>query len=225
MWGALRECSTGTMNDAQANLDFSDPCFEKAGDDVQALVDTKPFQDGYMGTSAQQGATSSAGLLATGKAAMELMGHWNPGVMQGLTEDGTGLGDDLGWFPFPQVSGGEGDPSATLGGGDGFSCAESAPDVCVDFLKYISSVDVQKRFAETGAGLPVTAGSESGVTDPNMKTLLEARNASDHVQLWLDITFGNNVGGALSEAVANMFAGQGSAKDIVTAMTDAAAQQ
>ena len=31
---------------------------------------------------AQQGATSSAGLLANGKAAMELQGHWNPGVMQ-----------------------------------------------------------------------------------------------------------------------------------------------
>ena len=31
------------------------------------------------------------------------MGHWDPGVMSGLTEDGKGLGDKLGWFAFPAV--------------------------------------------------------------------------------------------------------------------------
>ena len=43
---------------------------------------------------------------------MELQGHWEPGVMQGLTEDGKGLGENTGWFAFPTVDGGEGDPAA-----------------------------------------------------------------------------------------------------------------
>ena len=143
---------------------------------------------------------------------MELMGHWQPGVMGGLTEDDKGLGDVLGWFPFPAVSGAVGAADAMLGGGDGYSCSASAPPECVELLKYISSVDVQTRFAATGVGLPVTKGSEGGVTDPNMVALLEARNDAKYVQLWLDIPYGDNVGGALNDAVANMFAGQGSAR-------------
>lgn len=224
-WLALRSCGQDGLQDAGKDLVFDDECFTEAGEELQSFIDTEPFQEGFLGTSAQQGATSSAGLLANGNAAMELMGHWQPGVMGGLTEDGKGLGDDLGWFPFPAVTGAAGAADAMLGGGDGYSCSASAPPECVELLKYISSVDVQTRFAETGAGLPVTAGSESGVTDPNMVALLEARNDASYVQLWLDIAYGNNVGGALNDAVANMFAGQGSAEDIVTAMNDAAAQQ
>ncbi|HEY9424775.1 MAG TPA: extracellular solute-binding protein [Microterricola sp.] len=224
-WLALRSCGQDGLQDAGKDLVFDDECFTEAGEELQSFIDTEPFQEGFLGTSAQQGATSSAGLLANGNAAMELMGHWQPGVMGGLTEDGKGLGDDLGWFPFPAVTGADGAADAMLGGGDGYSCSASAPPECVELLKYISSVDVQTRFAETGAGLPVTAGSESGVTDPNMVALLEARNDASYVQLWLDIAYGNNVGGALNDAVANMFAGQGSAEDIVTAMNDAAAQQ
>ena len=49
----------------------------------------------------------------------------------------------LGWFNFPGIDGAEGDPTAALGGGDGFSCAARAPPECVELLKYISSVDVQ----------------------------------------------------------------------------------
>lgn len=224
-WLALRSCGEKGLQEAAKTLDFSDKCFTEAGEELQSFIDTEPFQDGFLGTSAQQGATSSAGLLANGNAAMELMGHWQPGVMGGLTEDGKGLGDELGWFPFPAVSGAVGAADAMLGGGDGYSCSASAPPECVELLKYISSVDVQTRFAETGVGLPVTKGSEGGVTDPNMVALLEARNDAKYVQLWLDIAYGNNVGGALNDAVANMFAGQGSAEDIVTAMNDAAAQQ
>lgn len=222
---ALRDCSSDVLQQASIDLNFDDGCFEQAGEDLQELLDTEPFNEGFLATPAQQGATSSAGLLANGKVAMELMGHWNPGVMGGLTEDGEGLGDDLGWFNFPSVAGGDGEADSALGGGDGFSCSAGAPPECVELLKYISSVDVQTRFAETGAGLPVTQGAEAGVTDPNMQTLLETRNEAGYVQLWLDVAYGPNVGGALNDAVANMFAGAGSAEDIVTAMNDAAAQQ
>ena len=95
-------------------------------------------------------------------------------------------------------------PTAALGGGDGFSCSAQAPPECVELLKYISSVEVQTAFAETGAGLPVTKGAETGVTDPNMKTLLDSRNNAGYVQLWLDVAYGPNVGGALNDAVANI---------------------
>jgi len=221
---ALRNCSTKVMQQASVDKKFTDACFTKAGDDLNAFLGTKPFNEGFLATPAQQGATSSAGLVANGKAAMELMGHWDPAVMAGLTEDKKGLGDNLGWFAFPTVAGGNGDPKAALGGGDGYSCSYKAPPACVELLKYISSPAVQKAFAETGAGLPVTQGSETGVTDVNMKSLLTSRNSASYVQLWLDVAYGNNVGGALNDAVSNLFAGHGSGKEIVDAMTTAAGQ-
>ena len=134
---------------------------------------------------------------------MELMGHWHPGVMSGLAANGTGLGNDLGWFPFPLTAGGQGNAYSALGGGDGFSCSADAPPECVDFLKYILSVDVQTDYAATGAGLPVTQGSEAGVSDPNMAALLAVRNKAPYVQLWLDVAYGSTVGGALNDAIAN----------------------
>lgn len=221
---ALRNCSTAVMQKAGVDKKFTDPCFTKAGDDLKSLIGSQPFNQGFLATPAQTGATSSAGLVANGKAAMELMGHWDPAVMNGLTEDKKGLGDKLGWFPFPTVPGGNGDPNAALGGGDGYSCSYKAPPECVDFLKYIASPAVQTAFAATGAGLPVTKGAETGVTDTNMKALMDNRNGASYVQLWLDVAYGNNIGGALNDAVANMFAGKGSGKDIVDAMTTAAGQ-
>ena len=87
---------------------------------------TNPFKPGFLGTPAQQGAGSSAGLVANGKAAMELQGDWDPGVMAALSTNKI-LNAELGWFPFPAVTGGAGDPTTLLGGGDGFSCTTRAP--------------------------------------------------------------------------------------------------
>lgn len=218
---ATRSCSPETLEQAQLELDFSDPCFIEAGDLVQQLVDAEPFNEGFLATPAQQGATSSAGLLANGLAGMELMGHWNPAVMADLTPDKEGLGEDLGWFPFPEVEGGEGNASA-MGGGDGFSCAAGAPDVCADFLAFIVNEENQRGFGATGAGLPTLPEATDSVEDPNMQTLLEARDNADYVQLYLDVTYGPNIGGALNDEVALMFAGQATSQDVVDAITSAA---
>ncbi|CAN5339938.1 extracellular solute-binding protein [soil metagenome] len=219
---ALKACSPDVLKAAQADLSFDDPCFVEAGDMLQEFIDSTPFNEGYLATPAQQGAGSSAGLVANGQAAMELMGHWDPGVMSGLTADGA-VPSFLGWFNFPGIPGTDGDPTAALGGGDGFSCSVNAPPECVELLKYIASPDVQKRFGESGAGLPVVAGTESSVSDPNMQLVLEGRNSASYVQLWLDTAYGPTVGGAMNDAITNLFAGQGSPKDIVDAMNAAAA--
>jgi raffinose/stachyose/melibiose transport system substrate-binding protein len=221
---ALRDCSTATMKQSGIDLKFTNPCFTQAGTDLQKLVATKPFQAGFLGTPAQTGAGSSAGLVANGQAAMELMGTWDPSVMGGLTADKK-VPSFLGWFAFPSVPGGKGDASAQLGGGDGFSCSWKAPKECVELLQYIDSASVQKRIASLGIGLPVLPSAEASVTDPNMKTLLGVRDKASYVQLWLDVDYGSNVGGALNTSVTNVFAGQGTPAAVVTAITAAASQQ
>lgn len=225
---ALKSCSPEVLQEAQVSYTFDDPCFLEAGNLLQEFIASNPFQEGFLGTSAQQGAGSSAGMLATGNAAMELMGHWNPGVMGGILQEETGDAaatppEFLGWFNFPGIDGAKGDPTAALGGGDGFSCSAWAPPECVELLKYISSVDVQTRFAEQGAGIPVTPGAEAGLADVNLKQVLAGLQASSYVQLWLDTAYGPTVGGAMNEGIVNLFGGAGSPEDIVKGMKDAAA--
>lgn len=219
---ALRECSQDVLSDAVTSLDFSDACFLNAGADLEDLIKTEPFNAGFLSTPAQSGPTSASGLLATGKVAMELAGHWEPGVMQGLTEDGNGLGENTGWFAFPEVQGGQGEPTAALGGGDAWAVSQDAPDAAVDFVKYLLSDEVQKGFAELDMGLPTNPTASQYVSDPALAGLLQVRDAAPYVQLYFDTAFGASVGGAMNDSIALMFAGQASPQDIVDA-TQAAA--
>jgi len=219
---ALHDCSIATLQDAAANFNFDDPCFVKAGQDLQEFLAINPFQDGYLGTPAQQGAGSSAGLIANGGAAMELMGHWNAGVIGGLAPNEE-VPAFLGWFPFPSIPGSPGDPTAALGGGDGFGCSASAPPECADLLAYIMSPEVQAQFAASGSGIPTVASAVSSIEDANLKMVAEGLANSSFVQLWLDTEYGTTVGNAMNEGIINLFSGAGTPEDIVKKMQDAAA--
>lgn len=219
----VRQCSQEVLNNAVATHDFSDDCWLRAGQSLADLVDTQPFNPGFLNTPAQTGPTSASGLLATGNVAMELAGHWEPGVMQGLTEDNLGLGDDLGWFPFPAVAGGEGDQTAALGGGDAWAVAKDAPDAAVDFVQYLLSDDVQKRFAELDMGLPTNPAASPYVSDETLAALLEVRDEAPYVQLYLDTAFGTSIGGAMNDAIVRIFGSAGDAQGVVDAIQEAAA--
>ncbi len=217
---ALRACSQDVINEAAATRAFDDPCWETAGEQLADFAATEPFNNGFLTTPAQQGAGSSAGLIANHQAAMELMGAWNPGVIASLTPDTQPLAD-LGWFPFPEVSGGDGAEGAMMGGVDGFTCYVDAPDACVDFLNFIAEQDNQEAYATAFQTLPASKDAQAAVTDPALQLLLTAYNDAPYVTVWLDTLFGQNVGNALNVAVVNLLAGQGDAADIVTAVNDA----
>ncbi|RIV41235.1 ABC transporter substrate-binding protein [Micromonospora radicis] len=219
---AMRACSVDTLKKASTDLDFEDPCFVKAGEDLKSFIDTQPFQPNFIATPGQNDPTSANGMLANGKAAMELMGDWNKGTLDTVAEDTEALNKFIGWFPVPAITGSAGDPKAALGGGDGFACAKNAPAECVEFLKYIVSPEVQKGYAETGTGLPVAKGAESGVADPALRSVLEATTSATYVQLWLDTAFGSTVGNAMNDAIVAIFAGNGTPQQVVDAMKSAA---
>jgi raffinose/stachyose/melibiose transport system substrate-binding protein len=212
---ALRHCAEEVLTDAVQTLDFTDECFLRAGEEVERLVEAEPFNRGFLSTPAQTGPTSASGLLATEQVAMQMQGHWEPGVMAGLTEDGQGLGEKLGWFPFPEVEGGQGDPGAQLGGGDAWAVGADAPQEAVDFVRYLLSDEVQRGFAERDMGLPTNPAAGDAVADPALASLLEVRDEAPYVQLYFDTAFGQSVGGAMNDAIALVFAGQATARDIV----------
>ena len=219
---SLRECGADKMTNATSTGDWSDSCFVDAGTKLQALVAKKPFQEGFLAAN-WDGAGGSAATLAIEKAGMLLQGQWAPGTMQANTADKQAVKWNLGWFLFPSVSGGAGDPTDGFGGGNGFAVGKDAPPEAIDFLKYISTLENAKRWGALNTGtLPVTIGSESSVTDPQLTSVLEARGKAKYVQLYLDQATSTELGNVINDAVATLFAGTGTPEQVTKTIGDAA---
>ena len=226
---AVRECSVATLEAAVKNVTANAPCFAKAGTDLKSFMATNPFQPAFLNTPAQTGAGSSAGMVASGKAAMELQGDWDPSVFQALVPKSQWQSDttDLGWFGFPAVPGAPGNATALLGGSGGDSCSNSAPEpACADFLQYLDSASAQKLVA--GASLlPANPAAASAVSLSADQSVLQASKASSFTQEYLDLAWPTNVGTALDAAVATFFAKPTTTptQSIVAAIDQAATQQ
>ncbi len=151
---------------------FDDKCWTKAGKDVKELLDIDAFNDGFLTTSAQQGAGSSAGLLANHKAAMEVMGTWEPGIVKDLTPDKKPM-SDLGFFTFPS-DGGQGDSKAMMGGADAFSVGAKAPDEAVEFVNFLMSKENQETYVKAFSALPANKEAQDVVTEGALKEALDA---------------------------------------------------
>jgi raffinose/stachyose/melibiose transport system substrate-binding protein len=221
---AVRECGKAGMDKAVVSGDWSDPCFVKAGEDFLQLIDTEPFQEGFL-AAPWDGAGSGAAAMATYNGAMQLMGQWLPGTVNANSGGSRGMGEGLGWFPFPSVEGGAGDAFDGIGGGNGFAVGKDAPPETVDFLHYLVSLDAANRWGALNSGiLPTTVGSESSVTDATMASVLEGRSKAKFVQLYLDQATTPELGGAINEAVATLYAGTGTPASVVAAIIAAAGQ-
>jgi raffinose/stachyose/melibiose transport system substrate-binding protein len=217
---ALRECSTSVVKQAIKSVNLSASCFTKATSDLTAFMKTSPFQTGFLSTPSQTGAGSSAGMVANGQAAMELQGDWEPTVIPALTSNKNIL-SELGWFPFPSVPGGQGDPGTVLAGGDGFSCTTVAPEpACADFLQYVDSTAVQEKLvSQASVGLPANHAAEAVLTNPALKAAAQAHDSAPYVAEYFDIAFPTNPGLALDAAIANFFAGKGSNQAIINSVS------
>ena len=200
---------------------FTDAPFVEAGEKLQELVALKSFQSGFLGATWGDEAT----LMGNGEAAMDLMGQWAPGAFADNSVDKLGLGEKAGWFPFPAVEGGAGDPADALGGGNGFVIGINAPQEAVDFLKYISSVDSQIAQAEINLSVPVVKGAEGGLTDPLLKIVQQGAAAAKYFQLYYDQAMPPAVGSIVNDSVQGLFAGTLTPKQAAQAVENSAAQE
>ncbi len=217
---SLRAGGQPALEEAIATGDWTGEAFVTAGTELKKLIDMQPFQESFLAaTYPQQAAT-----VGNGKAAMELMGQWAPGVEKDNSESKEGIGDALGWFGFPALEGGAGAPTDVFGGADGFAVGRDAPPEAVDFLRYFVSLEVANRFAGLNDGtLPPTNGAEEAVTDPFLTTVLEKRAESTFAQLYLDQATTPELGAAINDAIQGLFAGTLTPEQVGQAITDAAA--
>jgi raffinose/stachyose/melibiose transport system substrate-binding protein len=202
---ALGEGGQKALSDAGTDGSFDSAPFISAGEKIVDLVDAGAFQEGFLGATYGD-ATGQASLVANGQAAMELMGTWAPGTQAGLAANGTGLGDDLGWFQFPTIPGGSGSADEGFGGVNSFAVGINAPVETLDFLEYISTLDVQKQIGAAGLLLPVAIGAEDSVTNPYMQAILQRLGEMKSVQSFLDQAYAPAVASAINDNVQTIFA-------------------
>jgi raffinose/stachyose/melibiose transport system substrate-binding protein len=198
----------------------TDAC-TKAGEAVLALNNLDPYQAGYKSATYND----EAAAVGNGKAAMELMGQWAPSVQKDQSANKEGLGDDLGWFPFPVVTGGAGAATDGVGGGNGIAVGKNASPEAIDFLKFFSSTANGTKLNTDGIGLSTVAGTENAITDPNLQAVLAGRGAATFMQLYLDQATSPAMGTAINDATAALFLGQSDPAKVCTTITDAAAAQ
>lgn len=160
---------------------FDDPGVVQAGEMMQELVDAGAFPEGFQGLDIDTG--GSRKLLYGEQAAMELMGTWLPGTIE---SEVPGFSENLGFFEFPVVEGGEGDPSSVLGGVSpayAISKATDHPDVAIDFLRSITDDTARDLVAESGRLSAITGATYADETTSRLAATLEAAVA---VQLFWD---------------------------------------
>lgn len=217
---ATRLCGKeGFLAAANRTGSFTDQCFVDAGNKLQELIDLEPFQPGFLGMVHDE----MQGTFGNGKAAMELSGQWAPQVETAQSASGTGIAN-LGFFAFPSVEGGAGKLTDAMGGGNGFAIGKNASPEAIDFVKYLTAVEQQKRIAAAGVGIPVVKGGEAGLTDANMLEVQKGFAAADYFQLYYDQYMPSAMGSILNDAVAGLFAGTSTPEQVAQAIEDGAKQ-
>jgi len=221
MWAYLVTRLGGKANFEGALLrtgSFTDAPFVDAGKKLQELIALEPFQDGFLGATYGDEATA----MGNGKAAMELMGQWAPGVEKDNSPDKKGIGDKLGWFPFPMVEGGKGDPNDAVGGGNGFAIGKNASPEAIDFVKYLTRAESQVECAKISMCVPVVKGGEAGLTDPLLKTVQESAAAAKYFQLYYDQALPPAMGSVINDSVQGLFGGKLTPEQLAQAIEDSA---
>jgi raffinose/stachyose/melibiose transport system substrate-binding protein len=200
---------------------FTDAPFVEAGEKILELVDLDAFQDGFLASTWGDEAT----LMGNSEAGMDLMGQWAPGSFRENSADGSGLDGKLGWFKFPAVEGGAGGADDALGGGNGYVVGINAPDAAVDFLEFLSSVDSQMAQAEIGMSVPVVAGAEAALTDPNLLMVQQGAAAAEYFQLYYDQYLPPAMGSVVNDAVQAIFAESMTPEEAAQMVEDSAATE
>jgi len=114
---------------------WSQPAFIEANTMIQDLVSAGAFPDGFNSLSYLSGQASA--LVYTGKAAMQLMGAWDYGTILSAAPNFIEEGN-LGWFAFPALDGGAGDPKNLAGNPSNYYCISSSTgntELAVTFLR------------------------------------------------------------------------------------------
>lgn len=183
MYLATRYGGLTPFEDAvSGNGSFENEAFEYAGTKIQEWVNAGYFNEGFNGMDDDSGQARQ--LLYKGEAAMDLMGSWFTGTVNGENPE---FIDKIGFFSFPELEGSTADQKLCIGtvGDNLYSVSESCQDKEGAFKLIQSLLDDEaiKERTEYGKIIPI---KEFVAEDDLTKEILEVVNESTGVQLWYD---------------------------------------
>ena len=197
---------------------FLDPAIIKAGEQLAELGKLEPFQDGYLGATWPQ----TLGTFADGRAAILLGFEHTEANQRKNAGDGKGLeAANIGRFPFPIVEGGVGKVTDTLGGLNGWAVTKNASPAAIDFLRFFTSPEQERRMAAAGVIIPAAAEAEDALKDDLMRQAADQLAASTWHQNFFDQDLGPSVGRVVNDVSVEILAGQLSAEEGAQMIQDA----
>jgi raffinose/stachyose/melibiose transport system substrate-binding protein len=193
------------------------PDFLRAAQLLTEFIDAEPFQPGHQ-TALYAAPGGQAELVATGEAAMELMGSWAPTTYEITAPDG--LGEDLGWFPFPEVEAGNGDSAELHGGVDGFAIGRNAPDATIELLRSLYRDENYQRTLVADASLiSIRNDATPPADDPIRGRQMEAVRNSSALQPYLDADLPPAVTEDLFDSMGQLLTGATTPEEVVARIT------
>lgn len=197
---------------------FLDPAIIKAGEQLAELGKLEPFQNGYLGATWPQ----TLGTFADGRAAIILGFEQTEANQRKNAGDGKGLeAANLGRFPFPVVDGGVGKVTDTLGGLNGWAVSKNASPAALDFLRFLTSTEQERRLAAAGVLIPAAVDAEDALTNDLMRQSADQLAASTWHQNYFDQDLGPSVGRVVNDVSVEILAGQMSSEEGAQMIQDA----
>jgi xylobiose transport system substrate-binding protein len=199
---------------------WESPESKKALSMLKELVDAGAFGSNFDSVKYTDGGTPA--LLATGRAAFELMGSWE--YSQQVTDSPGFAKKDLGYSAFPTVSDGKGDPAGVVGNTNNFYSVLKKtryPDAVAEFLKLQYSDEFVKAQLAIG-NLPTTTntgnflGTAAG--SDYLKFQFDLVKSAPSFQLSWDQAYPQSASTAMHTAVQQFFDGRLDADGFIKAM-------
>ena len=134
---------------------------------------------------------------------------------------------DWGWFDFPDIEGAAGDQNALTGAPQGFmvSATTKHPAEAVEFLKYLTSVDVaSKMVKETSMISTVDGAINQDTADDKFIQIAESIKAASSINLWLDNATNSEVAATYLQGIQAMVGGAMTPEEVMQSVQEKAAE-
>lgn len=194
--------------------DFSDPGYTQALDMMKELYD-KGYTNSDINSCTWE---MSQAMVKEGTAGMVYE------EVQNLTGYEDALGDDWGYFDFPEIEGEKGAKGYITGGPDIFMVNASSkhPDEAVKFLKYLTSDKVQAQMVYDLGFMTVTdVALDESKCLPETLEIIDKNLSAPGISEWLDCAINQTVADTYLSGCQTIFDNQTSA-DIMKAVSDIA---
>ena len=195
---------------------WKDPSVLQAAETIAELISSGAFGSNFGSVNYGAGGTST--LLATGRAAMQLMGSWDYATLAGISPSFAKTG--LGYVPFPSVEGGKGDATNVSGNPTNYISVTTAAasTTAADFLKTVYSDSYVLGLVKMGE-VPVTTNTKqllSQSSDPAYSSFLYnlVAGAPTFTQSW-DQALGSTLATPVLTEIQKLFNGQDTPQQFV----------